>query len=393
MNILFVIENYLPHIGGVEVVFRNLAEGLVKRGHTATIITHRLKGTAAEETINGVKVKRVSCFGSRELFTFFSIPAAIASAKKADIVHTTTFNGFFPAWVAAKFARKPLIVTVHEVWVGKWREYTDFNPVKVFLHDMFERFLYLLPAVDKYVAVSNSTRQQLLRIGKKNAITIYNGVDYGHFNPKKYSGEKIRKKYSLQNPNRAKARLGPVAKGDLGNYVLLVYGRPGTSKGIEHAITAMKDISQKIPNARMMLLLSRDKQYAKKYSQLMQLIKKLQLEGRIINVEPVAHSELPSYIKAADCVVVPSISEGFGYTAAEAAAMGKPIVASNTTSLPEVVSGKHILVEPNNSMEIADAVVGMFHGKCHRTKLRKFTIEENVRNYLSAYTGLLYKKL
>ncbi len=382
MKILFVIENYLPHIGGVEAVFRNLAEGLVKKGHTATIITHRIKGTAAEETINGVRVKRVSCFRSRYLFTFFSIHAAIAAAGKADIVHTTTFNGFFPAWVAAKITGKPLVATIHEVWIGKWREYTDFGWLKSLLHNLTERLIYLLPFVDKYVAVSNSTKQQLHDLfGKKvnqkmeKIVTIYNGVDYGHFNPKKHSGNNVRKKHSLQK-----------------KYVVLVYGRPGPSKGIEYAIAAMKEISNKIPNAKMLLMLSRDKQYRTKYSQLLQLIKKLQLEDKIINIPPVPHSELPDYLMAADCVVIPSLSEGFGYTAAEAAAMGKPIVASNTTSLPEVVSGKHILVEPKNSKEIAAAVVSVFHGKCHKTKLRKFTIEENVSNYLKVYAELLSRR-
>ena len=377
MNILFVIENYLPHIGGVEMVFKNLAEGLVKKGHAATIITHRLKGTAAEETISGVKVKRISCFGSRYLFTFFSIPAAVAAAKNADIVHTTTFNGFFPAWLAAKLNRKPLIATIHEVWVGKWREYTDFWGLKSLLHEAFERLIYLLPLVDKYVAVSNSTRQQLLRIGKseKKAVTIYNGVDYEHFNPKKYNGEAIRRKYALKN-----------------SYVVLVYGRPGPSKGIEYAIAAMKEISLSMPNAKMLLMLSRDKQYARKYLQLLQLIKKLQLEDKILNIPPVPHSQLPSYIKAADCVVVPSLSEGFGYTAAEAAAMGKPIIASNTTSLPEIVSGKHILVKPKDSSEIAAAVISMSQGKFHKTPLKKFTIEANVANYLKVYDGLLNRR-
>ncbi len=376
MKILFVIENYLPHIGGVEAVFRNLAEGLVKKGHTATIITHRIKGTAAEETINGVKVKRINCFGSRYLFTFLSIPAAVAAAGKADIVHTTTFNGVFPAWVAAKLNRKPLVATIHEVWVGKWSEYTDFNALKAMLHDWTERLIYLLPAVDKYVAVSNSTLQQLLRVGNKNAVTIYNGVDYGHFNPRKYDGNKVRKKHSLQK-----------------NYVVLVYGRPGPSKGIEYAIAAMKEISRQMPSSKMLLMLSRDKQYKKKYSQLLQLIKKLRLEDKIINTPPVPHSELPNYIMAADCVVVPSLSEGFGYTAAEAAAMGKPIVASNTTSLPEVVSGKHILVKPRDSNEIAAAVASMFHGKSHKTPLRKFTIEENVSSYVKLYKELISRQL
>ena len=374
MNVLFVIEYYIPHIGGVEVVFKNLAEGLVKRGHTATIITHRLRNTAVEETINGVKVKRVSCFGSRYLFTFFSIPAAVAAAKKADIVHTTTFNGFFPAWIAAKLNGKLLVATIHEVWVGKWKEYTDFSLLSAMLHDLVERLIYSLPFVDKYVAVSNSTRQQLLRIGKseKKVITIYNGVDYGHFNPRKYNGSKVRKKYSLQK-----------------SYVVLVYGRPGPSKGIEYAVTAMKEISQQIPNAKMLLLLSRDKQYMKKYRQLLWLIDKLGLNNKILDIEPVPHSELPNYIKAADCVIVPSLSEGFGYTAAEAAALGKPIVASNTTSLPEVVSGRHILVEPKNSHEIAVAVENAYRGGYHSTPLKKFTIEKNVSNYIKVYKGLL----
>lgn len=371
MNILFVIENYLPHMGGVEAVFRNLAEGLARKGHSATIITHRMKGTVAEETINGVRVKRVSCLGSRYLFTFLAIPAAVAAAGKADVVHTTTFNGVFPAWIAAKLNRKPLVATIHEVWIGKWREYTDFNALKALLHDWTERLIYALPAVDKYAAVSNSTRQQLLRIGKseKKVATVYNGVDYEHFNPKKRSGAAVRKKYSLQK-----------------NYVLLVYGRPGPSKGIEYAITAMKEISAVIPDAKMLLMLSRDKQYAKKYSQLMQLIKKLRLEDKIVSIPPVQHSELPDYIMAADCVVVPSISEGFGYTAAEAAAMGKPIIASDTTSLPEVVSGKHILVKPRDSSEIAAAVESVYHKHYHTTKLKRFTIEKNVNAYLAVYS-------
>ena len=374
VKILFVIENYLPNIGGVEVVFRNLAEGLVKKGHSATVITHRMKGTAKEETINNVKVKRIGCLGSRYLFTFLSLPAAVAEAEKADIVHTTTFNGFFPAWVAAKLSRKPLVATIHEAWVGKWREYAGFNWLKAALHDLAERLIYLLPAVDRYVAVSNSTRRQLLNLGKNNTVTVYNGVDYGHFNPRKHDGSAIRKKYSLQK-----------------NYVLLVYGRPGPSKGMEYAIEAMKEISQKMPKARMMLMLSRDKQYQRKYSQLLRLIKKLQIEDAIINIAPVPHQELPKYIKSADCVIVPSISEGFGYTAAEAAAMGKTVIASNTTSLPEVVSGKHILVEPKNSHEIAAAVESASRSGCHTTNQKRFTVEENVSGYIAVYGELLQR--
>ena len=45
MNVLFVCENYYPHYGGAEVVFKNLAEGSATAGHEVSVLTHRLKNT------------------------------------------------------------------------------------------------------------------------------------------------------------------------------------------------------------------------------------------------------------------------------------------------------------------------------------------------------------
>src|SRR3989339_1156108 len=96
MKILFVLENYVPHIGGVELVFKTLAENLAKE-HDISIITHKLKNTKKFEEINGVKIYRVSCLQNRYLFSFLAIPKTLRLAKKADIIHTTTYNGAVPA--------------------------------------------------------------------------------------------------------------------------------------------------------------------------------------------------------------------------------------------------------------------------------------------------------
>jgi multimeric flavodoxin WrbA len=45
MKILFVLEHYYPHTGGVEILFKNLCEGLVKKGHEVEVITTRLANT------------------------------------------------------------------------------------------------------------------------------------------------------------------------------------------------------------------------------------------------------------------------------------------------------------------------------------------------------------
>ena len=130
MNLLFVLENYLPHLGGVEVVFKNLCEGLVKKGHKVTILTHRLKNTKKFEIIGGVKIHRVRSFQSRKVFTFTAIPQAIELARKADVIHTTTFNGAPPGWLAGFIRRKPVIIHVHEVWISMWNKVTNMSSWK-----------------------------------------------------------------------------------------------------------------------------------------------------------------------------------------------------------------------------------------------------------------------
>jgi len=374
MKILFVIENYVPHVGGVEMVFKNLAEGLAKKGHEVNIITHLFGKTKSYEELNGVKIHRINCFQSRYLFSFLAIPMAIRKALDADIIHTTTFNGAFPAWIASKITRRKCVITVHEVWIGKWKEYTTMTAPEAGLHSFLERLIYLLP-FDRYAAVSNSTKRQLLDVGKKpeKTTTVYNAVDYRHFDPKKHSGKTIREYYDLED-----------------NFVCLTYGRPGPSKGVEYAIKAVPLTN--IPKYKHIFILSKDKQYILKHRKLKSLIQELQIEKKIIPLDPGSYKMLPKYIRAADCVVVPSLSEGFGYTAAEACALGVPVVATKTTSLPEVVSGKFLLVEPKSSEEIATAVERVYNKKYDKTPLRRFLLDKNINSYLKIYKDLISKR-
>ncbi len=374
MKILFVIENYLPHIGGVEVVFRNLAEGLAKKGNSTTIITHRLLHTKTSETINGVNVKRIRSLHSRYIFSFMAIPLSIIEALKSDIIHTTTFNGALPAWIAAKLTGKKCVITVHEVWIGKWREFTTMSGLEAAFHNLLEKIIYFLP-FDKYVAVSESTRKQLIEVGKdpKKVVTIYNALNYNHFDPKRYSRKAIRDDLNLDD-----------------NFVVLTYGRPGPSKGIEYAVKAVPLID--IPKLKYVFILSKDKQYILKLRSIRAMIAKLDIHDQVLMLDPVPHKLLPKYIRAADCVVVPSLSEGFGYTAAEACAMGVPVVATNTTSLPEVVSGKYMLVAPKSSEEIATAVERIYHKKYTTSPQKRFPVEDNIKSYEKVYDELLKKR-
>lgn len=71
----------------------------------------------------------------------------------------------------------------------------------------------------------------------------------------------------------------------------------------------------------------------------------------------------------AAAVVFPSRAEGFGFAALEAMARGIPVIASNRTSLPEVVGGAGVLVDPDQPEELADAMVRVVADPVFRSSL------------------------
>ena len=62
-------------------------------------------------------------------------------------------------------------------------------------------------------------------------------------------------------------------------------------------------------------------------------------------------------MKAATAFVFPSLFEGFGLPVLEAFAAGIPVIASNTTSLPEVAGDCAILVDPLDTSSIAQGML------------------------------------
>ena len=339
MKILFVLENYAPHIGGVEIVFKNLCEGLAKK-HEVTVVTHHIPGTKKQETHGGVKIVRVPCFDSRYVFSFAAIPIVLKLAHNVDIIHANRPNGVLPAWFARVFRNKPTVATVHEVWIGRWEQLSDFGSLRAALHDFLEWCSTALP-FDKYICVSNSTKKELKKVfPNKPAVTIH-------------------------------------------NFVIFAGGRPGTTKGFEYLLKAWKQIKKQIPKSKLVLMLSKDSQYAHKVEEFKKKYKE------VIFVDPKPYKELPAWRQMADCVVVPSTSEGFGYVVLESVAAGTPVVASNTASIPEVIWGKHVLVRPKSPKAIVEGILKVHQGKYMSTKEKKFTWTKNISAHEKLYEELL----
>jgi len=377
MKICFIIEYYLPHVGGAEVLFQHLAEGLVRKGHTCEVITCRLPGTPPEELVNGVRVRRVSVprLGDRYWFTLAAAPAAVQSAKGADIIHTMVYNGAFPAKLAALISNKPIVIHVFEVIRAKWH-LIGISPLFAWLYRILERVILSIP-FDAYSCISLSTKKELLLAGipESRLFLAYPGIDYSLFDPhgKHRSRESVCHEIGISDDR----------------FIYTSYGRPGFVKGIHHLVSAVPLIKKYIPRSTLLLILSRKPDSGRRRIQ--ELIREFKLiPGEdIIIMDPVPRPDLPSFIAASDCVVVPSLSEGFGFTCVEACAMQRPVVATTAGSLPEVISGKHVLVKPGSAEELAEGIVRISKKDYEQSEEKRFRWEDHVSKHEEAYGALI----
>ena len=86
------------------------------------------------------------------------------------------------------------------------------------------------------------------------------------------------------------------------------------------------------------------------------LASELGVAGRFALRGYVARAELRDLYARATVAAVPSHYEGFGYGAAQALCAGVPLVASNASSLPEIVAGEAPLVAPDDLAGWTDAL-------------------------------------
>jgi glycosyltransferase involved in cell wall biosynthesis len=80
------------------------------------------------------------------------------------------------------------------------------------------------------------------------------------------------------------------------------------------------------------------------------------LGNRIIKLGYVPDEHMPYIYNLADLFIYPSLYEGFGLPPLEAMACGCPVIASNSSSIPEVVGDAAITVDPYSADEIGDAM-------------------------------------
>jgi glycosyltransferase involved in cell wall biosynthesis len=87
------------------------------------------------------------------------------------------------------------------------------------------------------------------------------------------------------------------------------------------------------------------------------LLARLGLENTVVFLGEVSDEEMALLCNRARCLAYPSLFEGFGSPPLEAMACGCPVMASNTTAIPEITAGAALLFDPKSVPAIAEALV------------------------------------
>jgi glycosyltransferase involved in cell wall biosynthesis len=111
----------------------------------------------------------------------------------------------------------------------------------------------------------------------------------------------------------------------------------------------------------------------------------------------VPDDELASWYAAASLFVFPSLYEGFGFTPLEAMACGTPVLASNRSSLPEVVGDAGILLRPDDPAVWADTIAMLLSSPEKRATMteagylqaERFSWNETARQTADVYRQVL----
>ncbi len=325
------------HYSGIDRVVQLQAEDYIRKGNKVTIIALEAKIKPNNYEIIELGMPKNS-FLQRLYRLFFFLDLKKLNYYKKLKTFDTVISHFYPMNWLAYLAKKHYKI--------KYIYHDHGINTRGLINSLFQKiymrlFLFFnnitLKNVDSAFSVSKYLQKQLKKESGIDGKVAYNKIDKKRFN-KNVKGDKIIKKLNLKNKK-----------------VLLYVGRIAPHKGIHLLLSSFSIIKKQIPNSK--LIIAGNPTFNKYFKKL-----KRSSNKDVIFTGFVEDKNLPYYYAASDIYTTASLWEGFNLPAAEAQACGKPVVAFNIGSHPEIVKDG-ILVKEKDIKGFADAIIKLLKQK------------------------------
>jgi alpha-1,3-rhamnosyl/mannosyltransferase len=142
-------------------------------------------------------------------------------------------------------------------------------------------------------------------------------------------------------------------------------------KNLERLVEAYVRVLQDRPNAPLLVIVGdlEHDPFLSASGSLIRTIREHSLDDRVVLPGYVPDETLACLFAGASIVVVPSLAEGFGLPAVEAAACGAALVLSDLPAHRETLDGAAVFVPPTSVEAIAGALMDVFDKPTLRTSL------------------------
>lgn len=384
-HILFILEYFPPHIGWVETLFTKIVEGVLAAWHEVSIVTSRYDQGLPSEERYAEKCMIYRVGHNRFDFIWYGLKKAkeLCHTAHIDLIHATTFMAALPAGILRKITKIPTVLHVHEIYGKLW--YRFIGAMGIFSR-LLEDIIFSWLTFDKYLCVSHYTKNNLrivYGISDDKLMTVYNAIDYAFWDvTMPLDTEMLRREHHLEEKK-----------------IVLFFGRPWVAKGLDDLIEAIPETIRHTKNVHFVLIVPQD---TKKKAWMIRSTIDEQAYHHIFTDYAQHITQIPGakwellrqWIATADLVVLPSHAEWFGFAIAEVCAMHKPLITTNVSAIPEVVSGEIMFVEPQSPRQIAETISSYVHGNATVIHIPEkiFTWDTCIHTVLSVYEDLLTHK-
>jgi glycosyltransferase involved in cell wall biosynthesis/ubiquinone/menaquinone biosynthesis C-methylase UbiE len=386
-KILTLTSSFPRHVGDISGNFvYKLANELKERGFEIIFLTPHYPDTKLKEDVDGLKVYRFPYFYPFKYQKLHREDGIVYYLKNSHLAKMQVILLFLSElFYAIKIIRKEKIDIIHSHWllpqglVGSICRKIFGIPHITTIHSSEITLIKKIPFgrrimefvvnnTDKIVSVSSHRASEVLNfISPKISKTAKEKID---IIPMGVDLSEIRNEI---NKDELKAKYGINSK-----FVVLFVGRLVEVNGCEYLIKSFKSVVNKISDVQLIIAGSGSLEF-----KLKKMVTDQNMEEYIRFDGPVEHTKICDYYSLSDILVFPSIvdssgfEEGLPVVLLEALVAGKPVVATKTKGVMEVIKDEWngVLVEQKNSEQIAEKVLELFNDEKLRIEISKNALE------------------